>query len=291
MENKYKDWVFTWNEDNKGLLPDEFKLYLKMEESFESFVFQKERGELTSRLHLQGCFRTRIRTRQTTLLKLFKTWFPDLVLYVSIRKMEGDWTQAQEYCTKEDTRIGERPFLSPNLQKYTARDVSLFEDRASWFPWQVKIYNMVFDRISGRIKNADDRSIIWITDKAGNTGKSKFTKYLCHRYRDIIKVPFGTSSQIRSAVIAAGMKRVYLIDIPRTLGSDDSLQSVMSAIEDIKNGFVTSAMYGKYESLLFEPPHVFVFSNDRAPTELLSLDRWERYEMLNMSKDLELINY
>jgi len=262
-----------------------------MEESFESFVFQKERGELSSRLHLQGCFRTRIRTRHNTLLNLFKQWFPDLVINVSIRKMEGDWIQAQEYCTKEDTRIGERPFLSSNLQKYTARDVKLFENRTSWFPWQIQIHNMVFDSISGRIKSADDRSIIWITDRAGNTGKSKFTKYLCHRYRDIIKVPFGTSSQIRSAVIAAGIKSVYLIDIPRTLGSDDSIQSVLAAIEDIKNGFVTSAMYGKYESLLFEPPHVFVFSNERAPINLLSLDRWERYEMLQMTKSLEHINY
>jgi len=289
MENKYKNWVFTWNEDNNGLLPDEFKLYLKMEETFESFVFQKEKGEETSRLHLQGCFRTRVRTRKFTLLKTFEKWFPDLVIMLSIQKMEGDWIQAQDYCTKEDTRIGLRPFLSADLQKYTGWDVRIFEDRKDWYLWQKQVHSLVFDLLTNRIKDAHDREIIWITDLVGATGKSKFVKYLCHNNRGAIKVPFGTASQIRSSVISAGPKRLYMIDIPRTLGSDDSLSSIISALEDIKNGFVSTGMYGKYETLLMEPPHVIVFSNAPCPMSTMSEDRWARYIINQLDKSLRFI--
>jgi hypothetical protein len=34
---------------------------------------------------------------------------------------------------------------------------------------------------------------------------------------------FGTTSQLKSAIISAGPKKVYLIDIPRTIGEGDSI--------------------------------------------------------------------
>jgi len=136
---------------------------------------------------------------------------------------------------------------------------------------------------------ADDRTIIWITDTLGNSGKSKFCKFVCHTNKCAVKIPFGTATQIRSAVISAGPKKVYFLDIPRTLGDDDSINSIISAVEDIKNGFVTSAMYGKFQTMTFDPPHIIIFSNDPCPVTMMSIDRWERYYINQMNKMLEYV--
>jgi len=53
-----------------------------------------------------------------------------------------------------------------------------------------------------------------------------------------------------------------------------------SAIESIKDGLATSA---KYEStqLVFNSPHVFIFSNDLPQVHKLTLDRWKIFTIVN----------
>ena len=67
-----KKWVFTWNTDESGILVDEKKLQNLLNEIVEEGVFQKERGEKTGRLHMQGRFKLNgPRTGKKQLLKLF----------------------------------------------------------------------------------------------------------------------------------------------------------------------------------------------------------------------------
>lgn len=289
-ENQYRNWVFTWNASDDGVLPTEVLLYKYLEIISEQFVFQKEQGEETKRFHYQGAFVLRLRKRKSSLLKEFLSLFTaEEVKNLTILKMEGSWDQAERYCTKEDTRVsGTQPLYSSNICKYSGSDISFFSRRQSWYPWQKTIYNQLFENFSTTVRPAEDRDIIWITDYVGNNGKSKFCKFLCHNSNHVVKVAFGNASQIRSSVIMAGAKKIYLLDIPRTLG-DDSLESVISAIEDIKNGFVCSAFYGKYTTLLMETPHVVVFSNAPCPVTLMSMDRWRKYHINQLTKDIDLI--
>lgn len=86
-------------------------------------------------------------------------------------------------------------------------------------------------------------SIQWIFDPTGCTGKSKFLKWVCvNRPEEVAKVTFGTASQLRSAIISAGSRKCYFLDLPRTSSSDDS---ILGVIEDIKNGHIVSNMYGQ----------------------------------------------
>lgn len=94
------------------------------------------------------------------------------------------------------------------------------------------------------------------------------------------KITFGTASQLRSSVINMGAKRMYILDLTRTKGRDDSEYDLRSCLESIADGMITSPMYGKAASLLMEPPHILITSRYLLDYELLSMDRWRVYEIL-----------
>ena len=41
------------------------------------------------------------------------------------------------------------------------------------------LYEMLFDEIKNEFLKPDDRTIIWVCEKRGCTGKSKFVKWMC----------------------------------------------------------------------------------------------------------------
>jgi hypothetical protein len=165
---------------------------------------------------------------------------------------------------------------------YFGEDVKLLESNEQRFPWQNKLLETIFDIDKKKFLDPDDRTIIWIYDSKGCTGKSKFVKWMCVNHpEEVTKIIFGTSGQLRSSFISAGIKICYFLDIPRTKGNDDSIECIISAIEDLKNGHLVTNFYGKYKQLLMNPPHVIVFSNDKCPKELMSQDRWLKFEIKN----------
>lgn len=283
--NKYSRWVFTWNA-NLGFfgstLPVEpLTLQNWMDKEFLSFTFQQERGEKEERLHYQGFFVTPIRVRHSTLLKKFAEAHGD-IQNLTINRMCGSLEENIAYATKNDTAIEATQVTSRDLQKYDGRELEFLRKPENRHPWQACILQFILDAAEIAIKNPDDRTIIWITDTQGNSGKSKLIKYLCYNYDDIIKVPFGTATQLRASLISAGAKKVYLVDMPRTMGDDDSIPSLIASIEDLKNGFLVSSMYGKTAKLMMEPPHIIIFSNALCPQQSLSTDRWHRYMLKNL---------
>ena len=74
-----------------------------------------------------------------------------------------------------------------------------------------------------------------------------------------------------------GIKKCYFIDLPRNRGKSDSLADILSVIEDVKNGFVTSSMDEGDKQLMMVPPTVIVFSKTTLPLHSLSEDRWDLY--------------
>jgi hypothetical protein len=278
-ERKYKSWVFTWHAYEDGIMPEEKDLVQLLESETNLFVFQKERCPESGRLHYQGAFVTKIRVRHSTLITRFSKYFPNFdIKLLTINKMLGTWEDNYIYCTKDESReVESQVQCSASLKKYSGADLKMLEDRFNWFSWEKEVYNQIFNEYSGDYEIPDDRKIYWITDTAGNCGKSKFIKYLCHTHSDIIKVPFGTSIQIRNSLISIGPRKCYIIDIPRELGSEDSLASTLSVIEDLKNGFVVSAMFGTFVQLMMNPPHVYVFSNmPMASGRAVSRNRWTK---------------
>eukprot|EP01050_Picozoa_sp_SAG11_P002770 SAG11_NODE_144_length_14830_cov_17.955943_3_plen_193_part_00 len=150
---------------------------------------------------------------------------------------------------------------------------------------------------------ADDRTIHWIWDADVGKGKSKLFKFLCwggaaRKFGvaavDAKRIPLGSATQVKSAVLEAGPHKTFLLDLPRVRGKDEKLTELFSAIEEIKNGWVSCPMYGKFKEMFFSPPHVVVVSNDKPRQDLASQDRWKTYKIVPVAgvpdgEDYELL--
>lgn len=280
-EYKYRKWVFTWNSTSNGELPPTDLLINLLDHLTQEYVFQTE--EVT-RKHYQGYLKFERRMRKATIVNMFKLYLGDkyheMVQQFTLIPGKGTEKEIIQYVTKEESRV-EGPFYCSALRPYDSTDLVIMKSQENWYPWQRAIANY-FLTSYGTISTPDDRHIIWVHDPKGNSGKSKLVKYLALKFPlDVVKLPFGNANQIRASVIAAGQRKIYFIDVPRTSGKDEehAFQDVISVIEDIKNGFIVSSMYGKYATLLMLPPHIIIFSNKHCPIASLSLDRWMSFSI------------
>lgn len=284
MELKYKNWMVTILSDKEGTLrlPDKHDVKALFDEIAEKWVYQEETHENAeiAKTHYQCCISTKIRTRQMTLLKKLSESLSHPIERIRVDRMIGTWDQAYIYCSKEDTRVGSTEYSVGLENSYKYEDIALLEDPQKRFPWQHIILSEFFTEAPYNLTPADDRSIYWITDLQGCSGKSLFTKFLCARNDSIVKLSFATAAQLRASVVGLGARRMYIIDIPRTLGNEDSINDLLSAIEDLKNGFVVSSFYGTYGKLFMSPPHILIFSNRDCPIEKLSPDRWKAFNIV-----------
>ncbi len=290
-EQKYKRFMVTIRENKLStpvkLLPLKEDVIVTSDSISDKWIYQLEECPQTKNLHYQGCIETRIRKRQQTLLNDIVSYLCCEKSQVQIDKMEGSWEQAQEYCTKKDSQMGE-PFMSDKIiPPYMGNDVNFLGDPARRYSWQNSLFNKVFNKVPSDVKIGDGRSIYWVSDTVGNSGKSVFTKYICFHNTSVIKISFATASQLRSAVISAGPRKLYILDIPRTLGRDENIDDLLSVLEDVLGGYVTSSFYGKTASLMWDPPQVIVFSNNDCPVGKLSQDRWNIFKISDDKKLLD----
>jgi hypothetical protein len=281
-ENKYKNFVFTWNADAEGFLPPSVDVQAFLSSNFKEYLFQKEIGEETKREHYQGYVVSDIRKRKTTLLNEFSdSGFS--VTQLTLNPMQGTLEQNALYCSKQTSSTGE---LFSNRLIYTGKDIQILDDKSKRFRWQQKLFEYFFEEDVHVLKTPESsREIVWCYDMSGNSGKSLFTKWISFRNNNATKVAFGSAQQLRSALVTIGPRQLFILDIPRTLGEDDSLRNIYSVIEDLKNGFIVSSFYGTHKELLMDSPHILIFSNMMPDTSYLSDDRWKIFTITG-NKDL-----
>ncbi len=284
-------WAFTLNSTStvsgEGLPDHEtVKTFCEERAYIKEFVFQKERA---TRDHYQGRLHLNEKKSKAIILQdLSNAGFAANVIQnwtFSAISNNGKAAAALDfYCTKIDTRVAgpwyDAGFKPPKKRKtYEGKDLVCMEEPLDW-------QTTVIDWVKGV---ANDRDIRWIWNKAGNAGKSKLIKYLC--FKDLaVKVPLGTATQLKTAVCDRGESSAFLVDLPRVSGNQESQRDLFSALEDIKNGFVETAMYGKPRSLFMEPPHVVIFSNDLPDLRFASADRWKVYELADMHDFLHFVS-
>lgn len=284
-ELKYKNWMVTilTDKDDTIDLPVKEDVITIFNEEAEKWLFQEEEHENSEKqkTHYQCCLITKIRKRKSTLLKTLSDALSHPIEYIRVEKMAGTWEQAMLYCSKLDSRVGDTVKSASINVAYDFSDIKFLEDREKRYPWQNQVLDWLFEEIPYTFKAFSDRNIVWITDEEGCNGKSKLLKYMCSHNDLCIKLSFGTANQLRAAVVNAGPRKVYVLDVPRTLGVDDSMNDILSTVEDIKNGYVVSSFYGNYQKLVMNPPAVLIMSNVRCPVNKLSADRWQCYIIKN----------
>jgi len=183
------------------------------------------------------------------------------------------------YAMKDDTRV-DGPWSNKMLEENLPVKTLSFGE---FYDWQKVIFHIAMGK-------PDDRSIHWFYDTVGNRGKTQLTRMLLANHgKEVGIIPcVGTTNQLVSAIINMGQRKTYILDVPRakTGGSwEERIAELMCTIEQLKNGLLVSAMYGKLNQLLIPHPNVIVFSNWSVDHGGLSSDRWVRYDMDTMSED------
>lgn len=173
------------------------------------------------------------------------------------------------YVTKQDTRLsgpwsdldwGDGPVLTRQLTYFMDQPLRC---------WQEEVIEMV--------KQPDDRSIKLIIDKIGNTGKSILCEYLEYQQLAYEIPPMREMGDIMQCVMSVKAQKAYVVDMPRAL-KKDKLASFYSGLEALKNGVAYDGRY-QFKKKRFDRPQIIVFTNTEPDLSLLSIDRWEIWDM------------
>lgn len=276
MNTNSKNWLMTWGTSIiQKQLPKQEKLQQFLDKYTERAAFQLEEGGKKGKQHYQGAFVLHgQRVSKTKVLDLFKDYF-DNVGGLTIQRAH-DIESVFSYSTKQETRV-EGPFYAGTKEIFNLK-ISQMKLK----DWQQDLFDYI--NHYGDDKEFIDRKVIWVEDTCGNTGKSAFVKWLVAGQKGILahKLPVSSVDRLISAVTKIVSKEtvdLFLIDLTRSKGKEQSYDDLFSAIEDIKNGHTVDTMYGNYNERVFEPPTVIIFTNLMLTDyqNSLSLDRWLRF--------------
>lgn len=255
-DNACRYWSFTWN--NHDLEEFETILCQKFKNFCDRWVCQEEIGK-NGTPHIQGTFKLKGRgLRFSQLKKMFPCWHLE-----KTRNIEASF----QYCQKDDTSSG-KLWIFPEPEK----PLKCIEELK---PWMKEIEGMCREE-------PDFRTINWLCDKKGNVGKSQFARYMFIKNSSIICTG-GAAKDIANLVkniIEGGRSlrnlSVFIFDIPRCVEGKISYR----ALEEIKNGMVTNCKY-ETGTFVFNPPHVWVFSNEWPDVGKMSEDRWKLWTIID----------
>lgn len=141
-------------------------------------------------------------------------------------------------------------------------------------PWMKEIERVLKEE-------PDNRTILWLYDPIGNIGKTQFLKYLVVKYKYLFTTG-GKASDVANLVFnnreyfECTNRGVCVFDIPRCSKGHISY----NALEMIKNGMVTNTKF-ECGNVIFNSPHVCIFSNDLPDVTKMSSDRWLIYTVKN----------
>lgn len=243
---KARKWLFVWNNYTSKEM-EQMEQWCK--ENCDKYTFQEEKGS-SGTPHLQGYWDFKNPRSFASLKKIF----PKL----HIEKCNNA-KRVEAYCRKEETRNG-----ATFTNVVPERELKLITVLR---PWQQSIIDQIKEE-------PDDRTVNWVFDKTGCMGKTVFSKYLFAKHKAIIATGGGNKD---IACLLATLKNegrnlndltTFIFNFPR------STEGVSyKAIESVKDGLMTSV---KYESstLVFNCPHVWIFSNEMPIEKHLSNDRW-----------------
>lgn len=242
-------WLLTWCNYPEGWV-DHLDRWIKGLGGFTKIVCQPEKCPTTGTPHIQGYIHFKKRHRLSALKTLDSK--------VHWEKKKGTELEACQYCSKEETRDGD-PWIEGWRKPREIKLVNPTHD------WQVEMMMRL-------TREPDDRTIHWIWDEYGGTGKSAFTKWLVMKMGAIVCSGKAADMKYQIAKMVekeGGGPDIVIFDVPRT--STDYIS--YTGIEEIKNGCFSSP---KYESTMVvtATPHVVVFANCRPEVEKMSQDRW-----------------
>lgn len=237
-------WCFTVHNYDKNDINDLNSSFSSNSSKF--IIFSEEKGKSGETEHLQGYIEFNKKCRP-------KNMFKNNTIHWE--KSKGNRQQNIDYIKKE----GGKHYINGKLIKPLNLINNLYD-------WQKIIVNKSQEE-------PDDRTINWIHEPDGNKGKSALCKLLCAKYGALLLS--NKAGDMKYGIMKYFEKHnkypeIILIDIPRSV---DLHFLSYTGIEEIKNGCFFNTKY-ECDMVLFNSPHIFIFSNELPDIGQLSRDRW-----------------
>ena len=209
--------------------------------------------------------------------------------HISVQ-IQFNYGSMKEYCGKASEFI--LPEYSGRICKHEW-DIDFLERKPQLnkvlrtpYRWQ----EFVKKELLGRVP--DDRTVDWIIDPVGNTGKSSFARaYVSVAPTEGILMKIDNLDRMELTVIKKienyRMKyykdpKVLLFDFPRASDMGKIL-SATALMEDVKSGYLETTFGGKHKEIQIGDIHVVVFSNNCPDLSVLSVDRWRLWTLSGKS--------
>lgn len=248
----------------------------------EDFMGQLETGTETSIPHYQLAIKA---NSLCTKKKVLEALEEKVEGHINVQ-IQFNLENMKDYCSKETNFISER--YSGKIYKhqwqmdFLERKPQLKEVLNNPFIWQEFVRKELLDKV------ADDRTVDWIIDPVGNTGKSSFARaYVSEVPTDGILMKIDNLDRMELTLIKKienyRMKhykdpKVIFFDFPRA--SDPSkIISATALMEDAKSGHLETTFGGKHKEIEISDVHIIVLSNNAPDLSVLSVDRWRLWRL------------
>lgn len=283
-------WCFTYNNYDDSVIErlKDFELMVVY------LIYGKEVGE-NGTPHLQGFFILKEKSRMNRI----KSAIGDTV---HLESSKGSAKQASDYCRKEgvvyefgvlpngqgkrndiecfkeDVKNGMmdlkelREVHSTVCAKYPSFVSMYIQDQVPYREIQMFPLRKWQQLLNGKLNlEPNDRNIIFVYDRTGNSGKSWFSQYYRTLHRNVQILTPGKKDNMAFMI---ENNRVYFIDSPRS--SNDFIQ--YGLLEEMKNGYIHCAKYQSCQKII-QKCHVCVMMNQMPEMEKLSADRYDIIEI------------
>lgn len=297
------NWVFTLNNYTEAHEKQLKRLYT--EGYIKYIVYGHETAPTTGTKHLQGYIQLTTKSRLTTIKKKLE------MEQIHLEPAYGTCKDNQQYTTKDNDyielgkptierqRTDLKSFYDEIVECDTWEQVLKLKQTKQYYKYAKEVFNTVNNKIEPQqnitlrpfqqkiidIINqpADDRTIYWVYDPEGNTGKTYLSKYLLTNYNAFYFRP----AKGTDILYQYNNQTIIILDIPR---STDEQYINWGILEQLKDGITFS---GKYEGKTLyrkENAHIIVMSNELPVSGTFSKDRIKiiTTDNINIEKPIEI---
>lgn len=295
-----KNWGFTWNnypDDWKEILEDALDEYTEQSSNVCSYVLVgKEVGTQEETPHLHGflTFDKAVTRPAQTFFQAHWEVVRNIEHWITYCKKDGDFWEKGSAPRKRGKQ-GERtdledfidsvkqsfedgvhytprlaranyPSIAAQYPKFVKEIISDYKPKRVPEPHALRLWQQ---ELNARLnREADARTIEFIVDKVGNTGKTWFSMYYRNLHENVQLIPPGKYADM--AYLVEEQTRVFFIDTPR----EKMEYFQYSFLEHLKDGHVFSSKYVPEHKEWSHNVHVVVLMNDE-PAQQVSSDRYK----------------
>ena len=234
----------------------------------KAYTFQEELGKETGYAHYQARIRLNTKLRLNGLHDLCKA---NGIIAHMTPTVAANHGKQPFYCMKSDTRVA-GPWRDAVNKEYIPRDWVVKKVR----PWQIQCINTP----------KSNRHVNVIYDPKGGLGKSQIYKTACSMGKRAYTImPTSGWNEIQQNLCSELMAKedrepdLFIVNFNKAF-PPKAMGPALNGVETILDGELKDGRY-KTAKWRYEMSTVWIFTNQIIPKNLLSLDRWVEWKVVN----------